>query len=198
MKNYLALGDSYSIGERVLLSLSFPYQAVQLLRKQHIDISAAEIIAKTGWTTTDLIQAIDETLLQKKYDFVSLLIGVNNQYDGKNMEDYKTEFADLLQRSIALAGQHSSHVFVLSIPDWALTPFAEGRNKGKISGEINNYNFICKDLTEKYGCTFLDISPGYTSDAADSDFIAADGLHPSGKEYEKWAGMLAAAMFKCL
>ena len=136
MINYLALGDSYTIGEKVLLSESFPYQTVQALRKKNIAINAPEIIAKNGWTTADLSDAIDTTILLKKYDIVSLLIGVNNQYDGKNMDDYTIEFEKLLYQAIIFAGHKNKNVFVLSIPDWGATPFAENKDRQKITKEI--------------------------------------------------------------
>src|SRR5690349_12637420 len=134
---YLALGDSYTIGESVPIYESFPYQTVQLLRRAGHNFHAAEIVAKTGWTTDELFNNITHTKLQSPYDFVSLLIGVNNQYRGRPVDEYKTQFNELLQQAISFAGNKPSHVIVLSIPDWGATPFAAGRDTKKIADEID-------------------------------------------------------------
>ena len=194
--NYLALGDSYTIGEGVLLSENFPYQTVQLLRQKNIAIKAPEIVAKTGWTTKDLLEGISNIKLSPSYDFVSLLIGVNNQYDGVPFEDFEQEFELLVQMSIGLTNKKSSHVFVLSIPDWGATPFAADRDRVSIAAEINKYNNYCKLIAEKYNCVFIEITEAYILDAANDDFLAADKLHPSGKEYGKWAEKLSDLLFK--
>lgn len=190
--NYLALGDSYTIGEKVLLKDSFPYQTVQLLRKNSMEIAAPEIIAITGWTTKDLLRGIDKTLLLNKYDFVSLLIGVNNQYDGVNFADYEIEFEKIIKQAIALTSKKADRVFVLSIPDWGATLFATDRDKNAITKEINEYNSVCKAITAKYGCVFIEITEAYKLDAAKEDFLAADLLHPSAMEYKKWAEKLSS------
>jgi lysophospholipase L1-like esterase len=189
MKTYLALGDSYTIGEQVLLKDSFPYQAVQMLRKNNIAVVAPEIIAKTGWTTANLLKGISVTKLLKEYDFVSLLIGVNNQYDGVEFSIFEKEFEELILKSISLSN-NSKSVFVFSIPDWGATPFAADRNKEEITKEINAYNFVCKSITEKYNCTIIEITEEYTFDADNDNFLAGDKLHPSALEYEKWAKKL--------
>ena len=190
MKTFLALGDSYTIGEGILLKDSFPYQTVQLLRQQNFEIAAPEIIAKTGWTTKDLLEGISNTKLLAQYDFVSLLIGVNNQYDGVAFEDFEKEFELLIQKSIELANKKSNNVFVLSIPDWGATPFAADRYGVSIAAEIYKYNNSCKLIAEKYNCVFIEITEAYILDAAKEDFLASDKLHPSGKEYGKWAEKL--------
>ena len=187
MKTFLALGDSYTIGEGVLLKDSFPYQTVQLLRLQNIEVAAPEIIAKTGWTTKNLIEGICSTKLLPKYDFVSLLIGVNNQYDGVSFEDFEKEFEVLIEKSIAFTNNNSNHVFVFSIPDWGATPFAVDRDRVSITSEIKKYNNYCKLISEKYNCVFIEITESYILDAVKEEFLAADKLHPSGKEYGKWA-----------
>ena len=191
---YLALGDSYTIGEGVLLPESFPYQTVQLLR-QNTSLShkftAPEIVAKTGWTTDELIASVQQTTLLDQYDFVSLLIGVNNQYRGKEIEVYKPEFRILLQKAIALAGDQSNHVFVLSIPDWGVTPFADSRDRQQIAQEIDAYNAVCKTETQTLGCTYIDITTAQRANGTETTYLAGDGLHPSGKEYEKWAMQLS-------
>jgi lysophospholipase L1-like esterase len=185
MKTYLALGDSYTIGEQILLKDSFPYQVVQMLRKNNFDITAPEIIAKTGWTTANLLSAISVTKLLKQYDFVSLLIGVNNQYDGVAFSIFEKEFEELILKSISLTNK-SKNVFVFSIPDWGASPFAAERNKEEITKEINEYNFVCKSIAEKHQCTYIEITEEYKFDADNDNFLAADKLHPSAFEYEKW------------
>lgn len=194
MLTYLALGDSYTIGEQVPLTESFPYQTIQILRKNGLEISSPEIIAKTGWTTGELLTAVSETKFLKKYDFVSLLIGVNNQYRGRNVEEYKVEFENLLNQSIGLAGTNPGHVFVLSIPDWGITPFAQGKDMNVISREIDSFNEACKIITEKSGCTFID-NTTVQRENNNPEMLAGDGLHPSGKEYAKWSEKLAAFIF---
>ena len=192
--SYLALGDSYTIGEQVLLSESFPYQTVQLLRQQNLAFFAPEIIAKNEWTTDDLQSEIDKTLFLKKYHFVSLLIGVNNQYREKSLDEYKIQFEQLLQKAISLCNNNVQNVFVLSIPDWSTMPFAKDRAIKKIAEEIDVFNDSCKNITQKFGCTFIEITDSQRTDSKDPKMIAADGLHPSALEYTKWSKKLAAAI----
>ena len=192
--SYLALGDSYTIGEQVLLSESFPYQTVQLLRQQNLAFFAPEIIAKNEWTTDDLQSEIDKTLFLKKYHFVSLLIGVNNQYREKSLDEYKIQFTQLLQKAISFSSNNLQHVFVLSIPDWSTMPFAKDRAIKKIAEEIDVFNDSCKNITQKFGCTFIEITDSQRTDSKDPKMIAADGLHPSALEYTKWSKKLAAAI----
>jgi lysophospholipase L1-like esterase len=191
MKTYLALGDSYTIGEQVVLSQSFPYQLVQLLRNKNSVILAPEIIAKTGWTTDELLDAISTYAFLPTYDFVSLLIGVNNQYRGKAVEEYEVEFEILLKQAIVFAGNKSTNVFVLSIPDWGKTPFAKESDTAKVALEIDNYNAACKKIALKYDCNFIDVTTSQRVDADNTEMLASDGLHPSGNEYKKWADQLA-------
>lgn len=192
--SYLALGDSYTIGESVPLYEGFPYQAIQIVRNKLNDtdkIFAPEIIAKTGWTTDELEEAISKTILLSEYDFVSLLIGVNNQYRARSVENYKQEFENLLKAAIRFAGNNQKRVFVISIPDWGVTPFAEGRDRTLIAKEIDEYNDACKQITEAHQCKFIDITISQREDKNKTEMLASDGLHPSGLEYAKWAKKLA-------
>jgi hypothetical protein len=200
--SYLALGDSYTIGEQVPLAESFPYQAVQLLRKTAISdegsadqpphvFAAPEIIAKTGWTTDELIEAVGHTIFLPKYDIVSLLIGVNNQYRERPVHEFKKEFEVLLQMAIQFAGGIAKNVYVLSIPDWGVTPFAAGRDRQKIATEIDVYNDVCKKTALAFKTSFINITDAQRTDNNDDGFVAPDGLHPSGKEYKKWAAKLS-------
>lgn len=195
-QTYLALGDSYTIGEQVPFAENFPNLAVQLLRKKNFAFYAAEIIANTGWTTDELLHAIENTTTLNTYNFVSLLIGVNNQYRGRVVVDFEIELKQLLQKAIQFAADKPSRVFVISIPDWGVTPFAEGRDRKKIAEEIDAYNLICKTKAEEYQCHYIDITKSQREDGDKEIFLAPDGLHPSGKEYFKWAQKLADAILK--
>jgi lysophospholipase L1-like esterase len=189
--HYLALGDSYTIGEGVPLFESFPYQAVQKLRKKDIPFAAPEIVAKTGWTSDELQAGIRNTRLLPKYDLVSLLIGVNNQYRGQSTDVYAAEFESLLKQAIVFAGNDKNRVVVLSIPDWGATPFAEGRDRAKITTEIDAFNAINRKIAGQYKVQYIDITPGTRMAAQDPSLVTKDKLHPSGKEYTKWAEELA-------
>ena len=188
MKTYLALGDSYIIGEQVLAEENFPNQTVALLNGK---LSIPQIIATTGWTTDELDAAITAANITTTFDIVSLLIGVNNQYRERTVNNFEIEFEHLLQRSIEFANNKSTHVVVLSIPDWGVTPFAEGRDREKIAREIDAYNLVCKIAAQKFNTHFIDITTAQRLDGNKEEFLAADKLHPSGKEYAKWAKRLA-------
>ncbi|MBO9562792.1 MAG: SGNH/GDSL hydrolase family protein [Niastella sp.] len=193
-RSYLALGDSYTIGEGVPDTANFPHQAVQLLTQAGYPFDQPTIIAKTGWTTDELQKAITAANPQGPYEMVSLLIGVNNQYRGRSSTEYAGEFESLLQQAIGFAGQQPQHVFVLSIPDWGATPFAEGRDRAQIAREIDEYNAINKAISEKYGVHYINITPGTREAATDASLITTDHLHPSGKEYSRWAEKLVNAV----
>jgi lysophospholipase L1-like esterase len=184
---YLALGDSYTIGEGVPVYESFPYQAVQMLRTAGHAFTAPEIVAKTGWTTDELSAGITNTRFLPRYDFVSLLIGVNNQYRGRSADEYELQFEDLLKLAIQFAGGNVSRVIVVSIPDWSATPFAADRDRVKIAKEIDEYNAINKRIALEQGVHYIDITPGTREAGDDESMLAADKLHPSGKEYRRWA-----------
>ncbi len=191
--SYLALGDSYTIGEQVPVADSFPYQTVQFLRKKNtqkgimdVFFNAPEIIAKTGWTTDELTTAIGQTAFLPKYDIVSLLIGVNNQYRGRTVVEFKIEFELLLQMAIRVAGGVEKNVYVLSIPDWGVTPFATHLDRSKIAFEIDEYNLVCEKSAIAFKTNFINITEGQRKDN-NAAFLTSDGLHPSGREYEKWA-----------
>jgi lysophospholipase L1-like esterase len=187
---YLALGDSYTIGEAVQLHESFPYQVVQLLRREHLAFNAPEIIAKTGWTTDELLSAISFYRFESSYDFVTLLIGVNNQYRERSCEEYQQQFTTLLKKAIRLSGNVASHVIVLSIPDWGITPFAKDRDRKKIGEEIDQFNLINKKVAKQQGTHYIDITSAPRNAVGDVELLAADGLHPSTKEYRRWAGLV--------
>jgi len=190
MLTYLALGDSYTIGEQVPYEANFPNVLVQKLNALGMPCAAPVIIATTGWTTDELAAAIRERALQEQFSFVSLLIGVNNQYRGRLASEYAVEFESLLQQAIAFAKGKANHVFVLSIPDWGVTPFAKERNAELIAAEIDDYNAVNKKITQQYGCAYLDITPSTRKNGTNADYLAEDGLHPSALEYAIWASAL--------
>lgn len=192
---FLALGDSYTIGESVAPADRWPVQLTDLLRQQGIQIDDPLIIATTGWTTDELSAGIDQVNPQGTFDLVSLLIGVNNQYRGRDQDEYRDQFAALLQRSTDFAGGRPSHVIVLSIPDWGVTPFAiqNGRDPAVVAAEIDSFNAINRAETEKAGAQYVDITPFSRTAVNDPDLIANDGLHPSGKMYTEWARLALPA-----
>ncbi|HTM64850.1 MAG TPA: SGNH/GDSL hydrolase family protein [Flavipsychrobacter sp.] len=198
MYTYLALGDSYTIGEQVPLQQNFPYQTVALLREKNIEVADPVIVAKTGWTTDELAMALREEGIKETFSFVTLLIGVNNQYRGRALDNYKEEFTQLLDQAIVFANGHTQNVFVLSIPDWGVTPFAHDRDARKIAEDIDAYNNANKDISLAYRCNYLDITDSTRKNGANSDFLAADGLHPSAEEYQIWAKRLAPLVEKML
>lgn len=181
---YLALGDSYTIGESVPAPERFP---LQLARE--LGIPEPQIIARTGWTTDELDAAIDAANPQGTFDLVTLLIGVNNQYRGRPADEYRTQFAALLARAIGFAGGDAKKVVVVSIPDWGVTPFAEGRDRAKIAREIDQFNAINREEAARAGARWVDITP--VSRGSDPALVAADGLHPSGMQYGEWVKRIA-------
>lgn len=184
---YLALGDSYTIGESVALNKNFPNQTVALLRKEKISIDDPAIVAKTGWTTDELQEMLNRTRLQVPFDFVTLLIGVNNQYRGRSTDEYAEQFTKLLQQAIGYAGEKPNHVIVLSIPDWGVTPFAEGRDRAKIAKEIDAFNAINEKISKQYKVHYINITSFTREAATDKTLVTKDGLHPSAKDYGRWA-----------
>lgn len=194
MYSYLALGDSYTIGESVPAAESFPYQTMARLRQEGLEMADPLIIAKTGWTTDELAEAIREHPLQESFSVVTLLIGVNNQYRGRPLDNYREEFTALLDQAILFANGHPRHVAVLSIPDWGVTPFAEGRDRSKIAEEIDAYNGAAKEIALAHQCAWLDITDSTRANGQKPEFLAEDGLHPSGKEYTVWAERLSPVL----
>jgi lysophospholipase L1-like esterase len=183
---YLALGDSYTIGESVGEAERFPNQLAALLANEGLTVEV-KIIARTGWITDELWRGIQAAKLEPPYDLVSLLIGVNNQYRGRDIEEYREQFVFLLNKSIEYAGGDPKRVIVLSIPDWGVTPFASGRDREKIAQEIDAFNAINREETEKAGAHYADVTPISREAVNDPSLIAPDGLHPSGKMYRMWA-----------
>nr|WP_232325345.1 SGNH/GDSL hydrolase family protein [Pedobacter panaciterrae] len=197
--NYLALGDSYTIGESVDRDENFPSQLINELTKNGLIINPPNIIARTGWTTSELQEGIKiSAFTLYKFDFVTLLIGVNNQYRGESKDVYRKEFKELLQTAINFANGKKSHVFVISIPDWGVTPYGQqsGRDPKTIAKEIDAFNAINKEETIAAGLTYTDITPASRLALSDQTLVAKDGLHPSGKMYAGWATSVAPSILK--
>jgi len=193
---FLALGDSYTIGEKVDSAERWPVQLVRMLRAQRLAVSDPQIVARTGWTTDELAAGISVAAPVGPYALVTLLIGVNNQYRGRDAERYRAEFVSLLVQAVEFAGGKAQHVVVLSIPDWGVTPFAAGRDRAKIAGEIDRFNAINREESLRAGAAYVDVTPA--SREAHDGWTTADGLHPSGRQYTRWAelalGPAAAAL----
>jgi lysophospholipase L1-like esterase len=194
-QRYLALGDSYTIGESVAETERWPVRLAALLREKGIEVGAPEIVATTGWTVRELGHGIDQAAPRAPYDLVTLLIGVNDQYRRGDPDTYRTDFAAMLKRAIGFAGGKAGRVVVLSIPDWGVTPFAarSGRNQETIGAEIDRFNQINREETAKAGARYVDVTPESRQAASDPALIAPDGLHPSGVMYAAWARLAVAA-----
>ena len=186
--SYLALGDSYTIGEGVEEPGRWPLQLAAALRDEGIALGDPRIIATTGWTTDELASAMDAAEPLGEWDFVSLLIGVNDQYRGRDVDDYVGGFTTLLQRAIALGSGRADRVLVLSIPDWGVTPFArkELRSPRRISTELDAYNEAAREICASLGVAFVDITGISREGGGEPDMLATDGLHPSAAMYARW------------
>lgn len=189
---FLALGDSYTIGEAVVEELQWPVQLVKQLNDEGGNIANPQVIAKTGWTTAELQVAIESETptIQAPYDLVSLLIGVNNQYRGYDFQIYEKEFEELLLKAISFADGNASKVFVVSIPDYGVTPFATSKNPEKIALEIDQYNATAQAIANRYQVQFINITAISRQAATNRTLVASDGLHPSGKMYTEWVTLV--------
>lgn len=198
INSMLCLGDSYTIGESVPLHAGFPYQTIQLLRKKGFHFHAPEIVAQTGWTSFELADHILNQQLEPSYDFVTLLIGVNNQYRGLPIKGFENDFEFLLKKAIHFAGGNSKKCVVLSIPDWSVTPFASKRSIGNASKEIDAFNLICEDFASKHQSHFINITAQTRLAKNDTSLLAGDQLHYSAKSHAVWANELAMTIEKIL
>ena len=183
--HFLALGDSYTIGEAVPAAARWPVVLVKRLRLAGVVIDDPHIVAVTGWTTDELAHGMDEAALAPRYDLVTLQIGVNNQYRGRSAEDYRGEFAGLLARAVTLAGNRPARVVVVSIPDWGVTRFArkQGRDPAVIAAALDAFNTSAQQQADRAGAHFVDIT---TISRRAPDELASDGLHPSAAQYARW------------
>ncbi|MBD3615181.1 MAG: SGNH/GDSL hydrolase family protein [Gracilimonas sp.] len=195
---YLALGDSYTIGTGIDTTESWPIQLSEALQDKGLSVKETKIIATNGWTTTDLKSGIAETAPDSSFDLVSLLIGVNNQYQGLDIELYRTEFRELLDQSIAFARGDTSQVFVVSIPNYGVTPFGQYRNPEVVGEEIAFYNKIAKNISNEYGISFVNITPISEEAEDDDSLLASDQLHPSAKMYAMWIEEMLPTVIKII
>ena len=193
MPTYLALGDSYTIGEAVAAHERWPAVLVQRLRHGGMPIDEPQIVAVTGWTTDELAQGMDAAALLPPYGLVTLQIGVNNQYRGRPADDYREQFAGLLDRAIVLAGGRAARVVVASIPDWGVTRFAreQGRDRARVAAELDAYNALARAETERAGARFVDITG---TSRQHPELLADDGLHPSAAQYALWVEAIEPAV----
>lgn len=185
---FLALGDSYTIGESVASDQRWPVQLVRALRTEDVEIRKPRIIARTGWTTDELADAVQAAEFEHRFDLVSLMIGVNNQYRGRGVDNYRDELDQLIERAIRLAGGASDRVIVISIPDWGVTPFARKDERGadRIAQEIDAFNEVARELAKDHGTRYVDVTDISREVADDILLVANDGLHPSPQQYRRW------------
>ena len=194
-KKPFALADSYTIGESVAEADRFPNQTLKLLQAKGFDFTyPATIIARTGWTTQNLLDAIATSDANKHipYDAVTLLIGVNNQFQGRDTDEYRLQFTECLKKAVYFSGNKKEHVFVISIPDWGTTPFGASYGPAQVAAAIDQFNAINKEVTTQMGISYTNITP--VSRQHDASLVAGDGLHPSGKQYNLWAYLLLPVM----
>ena len=187
---FLALGDSYTIGQDVDVEERWPVQLVRRLREEGVMVAEPEIIARTGWTTAGLSAGIESAAPEGPYQLVGILIGVNNQFRGLGLDEFRAEFVELLERAVALADDDPSRVVVVSIPDWGVTPFAEGRDRVRVAIEIDLFNRASRQEAERVGAKYVDVTSVSREARIDWSLIGADGLHPSGKMYRLWVDLI--------
>jgi lysophospholipase L1-like esterase len=195
---FLALGDSYTIGEGVAPPDRWPSQLAVQLRSLGVLIQEPQVVAETGWTTSELCEGIDGAEPRGPFSLVSLLIGVNNQFRGGSIEEYGGEFVDLLQRAVRFAGGEPGRVLVLSVPDWSVTPFAAGRDRGAISRDIDAFNDVNRQETEALGACWIDVTGISREAGTHQGLLAPDGLHPSGEMYALWVEASLARVLEIL
>ena len=190
---FLALGDSYTIGESVAENERWPEQLAAALRAKGKQVDKPRIIGVTGWRTDQLKKAIEDANLKHSYDLVSLLIGVNNQYQGKSAESYAPEFEELLLTAVTLADGKKENVFVVSIPDYGFTPYGKPKQK-EITQAIDQFNVVNKSITQKQGIRYIEITDLTRQGLEKPEYVAADGLHPSGKMYSLWVERMVKSL----
>ncbi|MCB7480949.1 SGNH/GDSL hydrolase family protein [Christiangramia sediminis] len=188
--SYLALGDSYTIGESVVETERWPVQLAEQLRARGYKMAAPKIIAKTGWTTEDLLRGMENELnIQRDFDLVSILIGVNNQYQGKPATEYEEDLRTIFRKAINHSKTMEKGVFALSIPDYGYTPFGSS-NQEEISAEIDRFNEIFRRVANEFNVPFYNITPISRDAENNPDLVASDGLHPSGLMYQYWVDQI--------
>lgn len=187
---FLALGDSYTIGEGVADDQRWPNHLARLLGERGVAVAEVQLVARTAWTTDELSDAIDGARPRGPFDLVTLMIGVNDQYRSRPVDSYATEYALLLKRAVGFAGDNASRVLAISIPDWGATPFAEGRDRDVIRAEIDAYNARGAQLAAKAGVRWVNVTDMSRDMQHDPKLVVSDKLHPSGAMYQRWAELL--------
>lgn len=198
MLRYLALGDSYTIGEGVSDHERWPTVLVELLASRGIQVGPPHYIAQTAWTTDELSDAIDAAKPAGTFDLVTLLIGVNDQYRSRPVRSFEGEFTTLVKRSIGFAGKQPQRTIVVSIPDWGATPFADGRDRALIGREIAAYNERASSIAHSLGTHWVDVTEASRAMQSDPTLVATDGLHPTGAMYRRWAELIAPVAERAL
>ena len=193
---FLALGDSYTIGQSVEVNQRWPVQFLKELKSSVNAIDTLQIIARTGWRVDELKEAMNSSNLEPPYGLVSLLIGVNNQYQGQSANDFRPEFIEILEKSLKLVNNRKERFFVISIPDWGASPFGSGFDRAKVSKEIDEFNSVLKEESEKRGVRYFNITDISRRALTDRTLIASDGLHPSGKMYKLWVDKMIPEISK--
>ena len=192
--SFLALGDSYTIGESVEPKDRWPVQLAAMMRATGVDLSDPQIIAVTGWTTGDLLAVMNRTKLADRYDLVMLLIGVNNQFQHRPLAEYRNQFSELLSRAIRLAGGNKNHVVVLSFSDWGVTTFGQQVENDDVSADVDRFNAANLELSKQADVKYVDITPISRQMADHPGALADDGLHPSAEQYTAWAKLALPAV----
>ena len=193
---FLALGDSYTVGASVTFSERWPVQFLDELKLYTTVLDTLQIIATSGWRVDQLKFGMDNSNLEPPYGLVSLLIGVNNQYQGQNANDFRPEFIEMLEKSLKLVNNRKERFFVISIPDWGASPYGFGFDRAKVSKEINEFNSVVKEESEKRGLRYFNITTISRRALIDRTLIASDGLHPSGKMYKLWVDKIIPIISK--
>ncbi len=189
-KTILSLGDSYTIGQSVSEAERWPNQLAKALQDSGLDVEQPKIIARTGWTTTELLSGIQNSQLDSVYELVTLLIGVNDQYRGLGINYYRDGFVKLLNKAIEFAGNDRNRVIVLSIPDYSVTPFAQGGDTARIRLELDQFNALNQELSLQAGVYYVNITPISRKALKDKTYLAPDNLHPSEKMYGEWVELV--------
>ncbi len=187
---FLALGDSYTAGEGVPRQEGWPFQLVRLLRGRDIPLEDPMVMARTGWTTGELLEALRDLAPALPFSLVTLLIGVNNQYRGLPLDDYRRDFRRLLEKAMGWTEEGRGRLLVLSIPDWGASPFGRGRDRERIAREVDAFNEVNRREAEAAGAAYADVTGVSRAVGDNPTFFAEDGLHPSGAQYRLWVEAL--------
>ena len=192
----LALGDSYTVATSESFNNGWPFQLIAYLEKKDLEFEAPKVIAGAGWTTSKLLEEIEKEKTDNYHDLVFLMIGVNNQYRGLPKEEFQKDFSELLEKSIVYANGKASRTYVVSIPDWGVTPFAKFKNSKKIAREIDEFNTLMQKSSTKMGVHYIDVTKSSKNMAVQPSLIASDSLHPSKRMYKIWAKKMAKIVTK--